>query len=353
MPASFAELELPLYWITERERVRQRKEAGAPLPWSDDPIFQRASFCNVERERDRVTVWIREHWREPHRDDPDVWFLMVVARLINAPEVLGAITLPLPWDRDRFVAEMAARRAQQLPLERAAYTINAPADGRPKYLYLADDIFSPLWAAREAVRPKPGDTCQLFFDRLTAFSGIGSFYAGQFVADTKFVPPLSDAADCWDFVAAGPGSGRWLNVMLGRAPNPPLEGREFYETFAQFRALITPKLDELGLRLSAQDLQNCCCEAFKLWRAPDAPGKCRGGTIIRRARSAQIEESQTETSRGAPIDVDRVVNAAGGATCTSRARRSARPDCAPRPASRPRNSVACRPESRRRVEICG
>ena len=39
----------------------------------------------------------------------DVWFLMLVARLINALEVLSAITLPLPWDRDRFVTEMAAR----------------------------------------------------------------------------------------------------------------------------------------------------------------------------------------------------------------------------------------------------
>ena len=175
-----------IYWVTERERVRKLEELSAPRPWSDDPIFQRASFCNVERERDAVTVWIRENWREPNRDNPDVWFLMLVARLINAPEVLSAITLPLPWDRDRFVAEMAARKAQGLPLERAAYVIHASPDGRPKYLFLADDILSPLWAARAAVRPRPSDTCKSFFDRLMMFNGIGSFYAGQIIADTKF-----------------------------------------------------------------------------------------------------------------------------------------------------------------------
>jgi DNA polymerase I-like protein with 3'-5' exonuclease and polymerase domains len=260
--------ELLIYFVTERERVRKLKEAGAPRPWSEDPIFQRASFCNVEREHDRTTVWIRENWREPYRDDPDVWFLMLVARLINAPKVLGAISLPLPWDRSRFVAEMAARKAQGLPLERAAYTIPTGGSRYPnKFDFLAQCIFDPLWDARAHVRPRQGDTCQAFFDRLRDFDFLGDFLAGQVVADTKFVSPLSAAADWWTFVAPGPGSGRWLSVMRGWSGNPPLKDRAFLEEFARTRTLIAPKLAELGLELSAQDLQNCCCETFKLWRA--------------------------------------------------------------------------------------
>ena len=259
-------LRLTIYWIAEREQVRKRKESGASEPWSDDPIFRRASFCNVERERDRTTVWICEHWRDPNRDNPDVWFLMLVARLINAPEVLGAITLPLPWDRDRFIAEMAARKAQGLPLERAAYIIPVGRGYANKFEFLARRVFDPLWNAREHVRPRPGDTCQAFFERLLTFDFLGTFLAGQIVADTKFTPPLSDAADWWDFVAAGPGSGRWLNVIFGRPENPPMEGRAFDEAFPRVRAQLTPELDKLGLKLSAQDFQNCFCEAFKYWR---------------------------------------------------------------------------------------
>jgi len=39
----------------ERESIRQRRESGAPGPWSEDPIFQNARFLNVFREDDRVT----------------------------------------------------------------------------------------------------------------------------------------------------------------------------------------------------------------------------------------------------------------------------------------------------------
>jgi len=48
------------YWMKERERVRVRKERGDPKPWSEDPVFQQTYFCNVNREYDRVTKFIRK-----------------------------------------------------------------------------------------------------------------------------------------------------------------------------------------------------------------------------------------------------------------------------------------------------
>jgi len=71
-------------WISEREAIRVRREAGQPKPWTDDPILQEGRFCNIRRENDRVTCWIAQNWREPHADDPELWFAMAVARLVNA-----------------------------------------------------------------------------------------------------------------------------------------------------------------------------------------------------------------------------------------------------------------------------
>ena len=55
---------IPLfYWVAERERIRVRKESGQPFPWTDDPILATYRFCNVRREDDRVTIWVRTHRR--------------------------------------------------------------------------------------------------------------------------------------------------------------------------------------------------------------------------------------------------------------------------------------------------
>jgi hypothetical protein len=51
-----------IYWIKERETVRNLKEMGLPKPWSIDPVFQVTYFCNVNREHDKVTRWIRENY---------------------------------------------------------------------------------------------------------------------------------------------------------------------------------------------------------------------------------------------------------------------------------------------------
>ena len=52
----------------ERERIRVRREAGEPPPWSADPVFQRGRFLNVFREDDRVSKAILRFAR-PVADD--------------------------------------------------------------------------------------------------------------------------------------------------------------------------------------------------------------------------------------------------------------------------------------------
>ena len=52
-----------VYWVKERMAVLTNRMAfDNPKPWSDDPIFQSTYFCNVRREDDKVTRWIRMNW---------------------------------------------------------------------------------------------------------------------------------------------------------------------------------------------------------------------------------------------------------------------------------------------------
>ncbi len=87
-------LEVLLYWITERESIRRRREAGEPAPWTSDPVLRDYRFCNVRRENDAVTRHIAARWRAPHADDPHLWFAMAVARFINWPDTLDELGFP-------------------------------------------------------------------------------------------------------------------------------------------------------------------------------------------------------------------------------------------------------------------
>ena len=98
--------ELYYYWIKERESVRIKKESGLPKPWSDDPIFQTYKFCNVRREDDTVSKWIRTNWMDKYIGHQNMWFAMIVARLFNWPDTLEVIGFPkdnITWPERREI----------------------------------------------------------------------------------------------------------------------------------------------------------------------------------------------------------------------------------------------------------
>ena len=49
-----------LYWTfaSRRQAAFERRLAGAPWPWTDDPILQTFKFCNVYRAADRVSQYM-------------------------------------------------------------------------------------------------------------------------------------------------------------------------------------------------------------------------------------------------------------------------------------------------------
>ena len=89
-----------------------------------------------------MTRWIRVNWREPHADDPDLWFAMVVARFVNWPDTLAEIGYPVPWDHQRFRAVMAAGAARGAKLYGGAYMIHADQRYPTTAEYQAAEVFN-------------------------------------------------------------------------------------------------------------------------------------------------------------------------------------------------------------------
>ncbi len=271
-----AELVRFVAFVHERHRIYLRRLAGAPAPWTQDPILRVYRFTNVYRELDTVTQWIAKNWREPHADDPQLWFAMAVARLINWPETLSAMGYPAGWSAARvlkFTKLAAARRDDGKKVFTSAYIINQAVTGgygMTKAEYLAKVVFPDLWNRRRHIQPVEGDTLESFHARLMKGYGMGTFLAAQVVADLKCAPAgvLREAEDWGTWAAPGPGSRRGMNILLGNDPEQAIRDSVWRAHLAELQRLFNTARDAatLTIPLCAQNLQNCLCEYSKYSR---------------------------------------------------------------------------------------
>jgi hypothetical protein len=236
-------------WITERQNIHRRREAGEPPPWTDDPILRDYRFCNVIREDDAVTRHIARTWREPHADDPSLFYAMAVARFVNWPETLDEIGYPVPRNRDHFKRVLSARMVRGETTFGPAYVIPNGGSTKAKIDYIADDVLDRLWRARAHMSPQPGTTLATYCARLMDFKGVGSFMAGQIIADLKYVEPLRSAPDWKSFVISGPGSKNGLNRIMGRPVDALWTESAWQAAFRRLEAEIRPELLRIGLAL--------------------------------------------------------------------------------------------------------
>jgi hypothetical protein len=263
-----------LNFIEERESIRRKRELGLPYPWTDDPILRDYRFCNIEREQDRVTKGIAALYREPYKNDPELWFADIVARrAVNWPDTLRQIGYPVPWNPDKFKSVIRARQAAGLKaFEPQAYKLMVSGQPGEQVDLLVTRVLNPIWQGRDYYRPRPNDTLASFSSRLSEAPFMGGFYSGQVVADLKYVQ-LTHAPDWWTFAVSGPGSRRGLDRVMGRPPRKYWSERAWYAEFIQlYQAMKQPIRNATGLTLHAQDFQSCLCEYDKMCRLLNGEG---------------------------------------------------------------------------------
>lgn len=280
--------EMFFYWIKERESIRQKKEAGLPKPWTNDPILRQYKFCNVRREDDRVTKWIKNNWRDPNRGHPNMWFAMIVARLFNWPDTLEEICFPqimFPELKEKWRRNLKGLRDEQkVKVFTGAYLVSTNGVRMDKIDYILDRVLTPIWergcSPKEFIETENkiyciNDQCTLedYWKYLTQFDGLGSFMAGQVIADLKYIEPvLENASDWWTFAPLGPGSIRGLNRFFGRDTNKSLKQEQGLLEIQSAQKMIE---ERLGMKLPAHDVQNCFCEYDKFIRVKRGEGKTR------------------------------------------------------------------------------
>lgn len=272
MTTEIAEIKNPIdrlfAFAKERYAIYQRRLKGAGAPWTEDPILRDYRFCNVYREDDRVTAWIRDNWRKPNDEDPDLWFAMCVARLFNQPESLAVISYPVPFDKVKFSRKIVNHKRAGGKCFNAAYIVSTAGFAMDKIAYVTNHIIEPLWKARERLRPVETDTLNSYHMSLGQMQGFGSFMTAQVIADLKYHEPLLNAKDWETFAASGPGSRRGLNYVLGKNRKDPWEEDKWRLELNRLREKLLPMFAKAKMpKPHAQDVQNLLCEWSKYWRA--------------------------------------------------------------------------------------
>ena len=286
------------YWMSERQAIWERRNNGQPKPWTADPILQRYRFCNVFRELDTVTEWIREHIRIPFADDEHLWFMLAIARYINHPEtLLELINTPGAWPRsdvravfhpERMTAVLDHRKSLGLQVYTGAYMIRAESDPKApwfkwtKQRYIAEVVLGRLWADRRKLTEELEAATKLeetwaLLAKEPHYVGWGPFMAYEWVTDLRWTRYLDDPEDKMTWANAGPGALRGLRRLLttdgklhptDKPKDPVTAMRVLLE---QAPTQLPPGFDELEMR----DIEHSLCETDKYLRVFHGEGKPR------------------------------------------------------------------------------
>ena len=260
-----------LYWIQERQEIHETRFPDGMTfgpwdadytsvfndgtddphpPYTEDPILQSVFFCNVYRENDKVTAFLRENFRFTYQDDATVLLGTILLRWYNyIPTMRLLIESEIPQNLvpDRLkptlkaleeatdmlvdVRDNGGRNGKDGQLFGGAYIIRPVVDGPAGedvrkaeaigdlMCRLAKDqaLYADLTNTKAPPKSEsihiPGlqrGSMAYAFERLKAFQGMGQFYVYQFIGDLAYTHILRDAPDWFTWGYCGPGTARAL-----------------------------------------------------------------------------------------------------------------------------------------------
>ncbi len=277
-----------IHWISEREVIRIKKEAGAAPPWTDDKILSTWRFCSVNRCDDRETRWIFDRLLAAHADDEALWFNLAVARFINWHPTLEKLGYFHAWDAARFRGCLSSLPGK---VYTGAYMIPAGKDGVPKHVFLASEVFTPLWKLRaEIPKEKRCDQWDVFLRRVAC---MGDFLRNQIITDLKYTRYLQGAPDWRTFVLAGPGTQRGLSRLHGKPLTATWRQQEANAALQALRAEVVGRLPHMaGIFDDLNNLANCLCEFDKYCRVQGGEGTPRSRYVPSLAAQPTVRAAQ-------------------------------------------------------------
>lgn len=257
------------YFINERHRIYLKKAAGLPKPWTDDPILQAFKFCNVFRELDTGTVWLRQKFTEPHRDGPldllvhnTCWY-----RMFNWHGTGTLLGWQTGWPKESIIQRLNSSPG---PVFTGAHLVRSdPGMGKVECIV---EACAQLYKLRHQVVKMARETRSLeaTFNVLLLVHNVGHFMAYEMVTDLRHTPVLEDAVDTMTWANVGPGAMRGL-LRLDSSARPASGLDRMRDLLARSPEHLEAHVPPLELR----DVEHALCETDKHCRVMYGEGRPR------------------------------------------------------------------------------
>jgi len=202
----------------ERQKIYIKKKAGEPKPWTEDKIFQSSRFCNVFREQDKTSVFIKTNIIDKYRDDPNNWKRIIIARFFSRLDTLQDLEEHGEMESVETMLKGIERRRQlSLPVHTHSFFVGRASPDHPTYLR-PFNLVKKLEMSGDSKVFK-GSSLEKAYLTLREYSWNGSFMSYQYVCDLAYDEQyLLNATDHDTFIAFGPGSQRGMNRILTGEP---------------------------------------------------------------------------------------------------------------------------------------
>lgn len=273
-------LQRLLYWIVERHKIHLRKQAGAPKPWTEDPILQDYFFTNPYRENDKTTVWFRENIREPLRNEPNVLFATIVFRWFNyipTGQLLINHDLIHTWNTD-CALEVFKDKPK---IFTGAFMVKSPNGVYPKTRGIGnciDVVQKDIPNLIDRITKTP--TLESTFRDLLRYPYLGDFMAYEVVTDLRHTHFLQKASDVNTWCSLGPGGIRGFRRLFNLTPithSPPDKLDAMLIDLRQILPIINEWLVHVYRmpQFEMRELEHSLCEFDKYERARLNEGKLK------------------------------------------------------------------------------
>jgi len=219
------------YWLNEREKIKQLRNAEQRFPWTSDHILQKYRFTNVYREDDKVTQIIRKTFREPlnqrfletcsPEDMMQLVFSIIGARWFNRAETISQLhacsLLDINnWDPARTEARLSSWRPKG-PWVTGSFIIRGRPGGNKLQgvLWCIHQAYRKIKELSEAIYASQSleKSVDILSDNLPYMAG---FLGYEVVCDLQYTKVLGKATDKYTWAnPTGPGGKRGAARLLG------------------------------------------------------------------------------------------------------------------------------------------